>query len=143
MPDIMLHYDSEYHYLFFLVADFIRKDGNKSNYYLMPNIMRKLLEVFLAFKLPYPTGVASKIETLADQGLKLDPARLRSLDRLVQLESHADSLDDVVTFSSMTIEETEAAATALSELIQELDKTHYDHLYKRCQFAPNAANKAA
>jgi hypothetical protein len=50
----------------------------------------------------------------------------------VQLESHADNLDDLVSFSSMTIEETKAAADALLKVMEALDKGHHDRLCSIC-----------
>jgi hypothetical protein len=50
----------------------------------------------------------------------------------VQLESHADNLDDLVSFSSMTIEETKAAADAVLKVMESLDKGHHDRLCSIC-----------
>lgn len=113
MPKLIREYESEYHYLFHLLLEFASPDGKTEYFYLMPNALRKVLEIFLAFKLPGSEGLASKVENVANAELGLDPARIRALDRLVQIESHADNLDDLVTFSSMTIEETKDAAAAL------------------------------
>jgi wobble nucleotide-excising tRNase len=133
MPALIREYESEYQYLFNLILQFIRApDGHAGYFYLMPNALRKVLEIFLAFKLPGSEGLSNKVENVANGGHGLDPIRLRALDRLVQLESHADNLDDLVTFSSMTIEETKDAADALSALMQTLDRGHYDRLCKIC-----------
>jgi wobble nucleotide-excising tRNase len=133
MPTLIREYESEYHYLFHLILQFARSpDGHIGYFYLMPNALRKVLEIFLAFKLPGSEGLSNKVDNVANGGHDLDPARLRALDRLVQLESHADNLDDLVTFSSMTIEETKDAATALSALMETLDKGHYDRLCRIC-----------
>ena len=65
--------------------------------------------------------------------LGLDPARLRAVDRLVQVESHGDNLDDLVTFSSMTVEEAHESAKALMELVEKLDADHYNRLCRQCR----------
>jgi len=134
MPTFIREYDSEYQYLFHLVLRFVQSpDGQTDYFYLMPNALRKLLDIFLAFKLPGSEGLSNKVAKIANAGHGLDPARVRALDRLVQLESHADNLDDLVTFSSMTIEETRDAAAALLTLIETLDKSHYDRLCHICR----------
>jgi hypothetical protein len=79
-----------------------------------------------AERVPGSDGLSNKVDGIAKGGYGLDPARIRALDRLVQLESHADNLDDLVTFSSMTIEETKDAADALMALMETLDKKHYE-----------------
>ena len=134
MPKLIRDYESEYHYLFHLALKFAQSpDGHTDYFYLMPNALRKVLEIFLAFKLPGPDGLRSKVDNIASSNHGLDPARIRALDRLVQLESHADNLDDLVTFSSMTMEETKDAADTLMILMETLDKGHYDRLCRICR----------
>ncbi len=133
MPVLIREYESEYHYLFHLVLEFSRSpDGKTGYFYVMPNALRKVLEIFLAFKLPGSDGLSNKVDTVAKGDHGLDAGRIRALDRLVQLESHADNLDDLVTFSSMTIEETRDAATSLLALMAALDKGHYDRMCGIC-----------
>jgi hypothetical protein len=114
--------------------EFIRAgEGDATNWYLMPNALRKVLEIFLAFKVPGSDGLSNKIENILSKGYQIDPAKIRALDRLVQLESHADSLDDLVAFSSMTIEETKDAAQALLVVMESIDRAHCDQLRHICR----------
>jgi wobble nucleotide-excising tRNase len=136
LPKLIRDYDSEYHYLFSLVLHFARSDSREDErLFLLPNAMRKVAEIFLTFKRPGPDGLASKIEAVARGGYGVDPARIRALDRLIQLESHADSLDDLVSFSSMTIEETHECAVALMEFIEILDPEHFHLQSRQCTSA--------
>lgn len=133
MPKLILQYESEYHYLFSLILKFSHSScGDNGHLYVMPNILRKVLEIFLAFKRPGSEGLSNKLENVAKEEPELDFSRLRALDRLVQVESHADSLDDLVTFSSMTFEETKAAADALLKLIETCDGKHYTRMCSLC-----------
>lgn len=137
LPKLLREYDSEYHYLFSLVMKFAAsQDGtDDERLFLMPNAMRKVADVFLAFKRPGSSGLAEKIEALGGEAadLGLDAARLRAVDRLVQAESHADNLDDLITFSSMTVEEAHDSAKALMELVEKLDGDHYRRLCRQCR----------
>jgi len=134
MPRLIREYDSEYQYLFHLVLQFAQSpDAQTDHFYLMPNALRKVLDIFLAFKLPGSEGLSNKVDNIANGAYGLDPARICALDRLVQLESHADNLDDLVTLSSMTIEETKDAAAALLTLMETLDKPHYDRMCSICR----------
>jgi hypothetical protein len=81
---------------------------------------------------PGSSGLTSKLDKAIAENTALDPAQVRALDRLVQLESHADSLDDLITFSSMTIEETKDAARALMYLMETVDQEHYKQLRRLC-----------
>lgn len=132
LPRLLREYDSEYHYLFSLVLRFsVRREGYDEFFYLMPNAMRKVLDIFLAFKLPGSDGLASKVNALAKQFPSL-ANEVRALDRLVQMESHADSLDDLTSFSSMAIEETHQAARGLCNLMQTIDSEHFQRLRRVC-----------
>ncbi len=134
MPTLIREYESEYHYLFHLALKFSEStDVSTGYFYIMPNALRKVLEIFLAFKLPGGSGLSNKVENIANGSNGLDPNRIRALDRLVQLESHADNLEDLVTFSSMTIEETKDSADALLEVIQKLDPEHYNRMCRLCR----------
>ena len=136
LPKLLREYDSEYHYLFSLVLAFAESDGTgDKRLFLMPNAMRKVADVFLAFKRPGNNGLGDKVEALAREAeaLGLDAARLRAVDRLVQVESHGDNLDDLITFSAMTVEEAHESAKALMELIETLDDEHYKRICRQCR----------
>lgn len=127
MPKLLRAYDSEYQYLFYLVNK-CSTDGMMSPEvpgYIMPNVIRRVLELFLAFKVPGSDGLGEKINRPLVQGAGLGEARLHALNRLTQVESHSDSLDDFIGFSSMTIEETHQAAQAVLRLVELLDGDHY------------------
>ncbi|MGT2460106.1 AAA family ATPase (plasmid) [Cupriavidus basilensis] len=134
LPKYIRDYESEYHYLFNLVLRFHTSPEEHSEYfYVIPNALRKLLDVFLAFKLPGPDGLTSKVETILKLEHGLDAGRTRALERLAQVESHADSLDDLVTFSSMTVEEAKEAAASLLALMEALDVEHFTRMKSICK----------
>jgi wobble nucleotide-excising tRNase len=124
LPVLLREYDSEYQYLFSLI--FLFSEGRADEFaYLMPNAMRKVLEVFLAFKCPGSSGVESKLEQSIVRDCGVDPASIAALGRLSNVESHGDSLDDLITLPSMTIEESKSAAACLFQLIETLDLEHF------------------
>jgi wobble nucleotide-excising tRNase len=135
MPKLIREYESEYHYLFCLVKEF--QDAKSLDFaytYLMPNAMRKVMDIFLAFKLPRGQGLENKVLNIAQKADKygLDAGQIKALERLVQVESHADSLDDLVGFSSMVFEESLSAAQALMEMMKNMDGDHYSSMIKLC-----------
>ena len=133
LPKLIREYESEYHYLFKMTLGF-RDNANEYEgyFYLMPNALRKVMDIFFAFKVPGSSGLAGKLqnETIRDCGLAKE--KIHALDRLAQLESHADSLDDLVSMSSMTIEETKDATAALLTLIERVDPGHYKQMCNLC-----------
>lgn len=98
--------------------------GQYSEYwFMMPNVIRRVLDVFLAFKVPGSHPLQQKLEAMTKKCPDIDDVRIKALDRLIQVESHSDSLDDLVSHSSMTIEETRDANAALLELMAASDAT--------------------
>lgn len=124
LPRLLRDYDSEYQYLFSIVQLF--NEGHAEEFaYLMPNAMRKVLEVFLAFKCPGTNGVESKLEQGTVRDCGIDHASLTALGRLSNVESHGDSLNDLIALPTMTIEESRSAAACLFQLIETLDPAHF------------------
>lgn len=133
MPGVLRAYDSEYHYLCQLVFQFDAAGNAHFEYaFLMPNVIRKVLEIFLAFKVPGSAPPRDKIAELSKAHPGIDMTRLVALERLVQSESHSDSLDDLVSHSSMTIEETRDANAALILLMNAADSQHLASMRRYC-----------
>lgn len=133
LPPLLREYDSEYHYLFQHLLRF-EETGDKYDYaYMMPNVLRRILDVFLAFKCPGTNPIAQKLSQLCKQFENLDKDRIAALERLSQVESHSDNLDDLISFSAMAVEETNDAAAALLSTIEQVDRGHLDALRSICK----------
>lgn len=125
LPRLIREYDSEYHYLYSLVKSLADDPSGAERFaYLMPNAIRKVLEIFVAFKVPGSGGVEPKLDNLIQANPNLDGARMKAMERLAQLESHSDNIGDVVSFSAYTLHQVADAATCLMALIEELDSGH-------------------
>ena len=111
MSKLLREYDSEYHFLFSHVLRFAKQpDAYDDHGYMIPNVIRRVLDVFLAFKAPGGGGLPSQLDKLCSDYPELDRERLAALERLTQVESHSDNIDDLLSFSTMTLEETRGAA---------------------------------
>lgn len=134
LPKHLREYESEYHYLFQKVMAFEVAGASHFEYaFMMPNVLRRVLEVFLAFKVPRSGNLNDKLKTLCERHDKLDQERLNALERLSQVESHSDSLDDLIMQSSMTVEESRDANSALLHLMEVVDSAHLIDLRKYCR----------
>lgn len=134
MSKLLREYDSEYHFLFSHVLRFIEKvDAYDDHGYMIPNVMRRVLDVFLAFKCPGSSGLVGQMDKLYADYPDLDRDKLMALERLAQVESHSDNLDDLLSFSSMTLEETQAAAGVLIEMMEQVDGKHLAGLKRLCR----------
>jgi wobble nucleotide-excising tRNase len=132
MPKLIREYESEYHYMFSLVLAAISEESLSDQLFLLPNAMRKVLEIFLAFKTPGMSLQASFGSDLI-KSTQLSPERMGALERLSQVASHGDNIDFLTSMSPMTVEETRQAGTTLLELIKKLDLPHYDRMCKLCR----------
>jgi len=133
LPKHLRDYESEYHYLFGKVLVFEAAGGGHFDYtFMMPNVLRRILEIFLAFKVPRDGNISDKLKTVALRHATLDLDRLNALERLTQVESHSDNLDDLIAQSSMTIEESQEANGALIHLMEVVDGVHLADLRTYC-----------
>jgi wobble nucleotide-excising tRNase len=133
LPKHLRDFESEYHYLFGKVLAFSAATDAHFDYaFMMPNVLRRVLEIFLAFKVPRDGNISDKLGTLCKRETALDRDRLNALERLTQVESHSDNLDDLIAHSSMTVEESRDANAALIHLIEVVDKAHLEDLRTYC-----------
>lgn len=123
--DPLLHeYESEYQYLFKCVIDTSATTVGKvdlASYYGAVNIARRVLETFLAFKLPHISdNLHAKLEAIT-----FDSAKKARILRFLDVGSHADQIDEPEHDISI-LSETPAVLRDLLELIKSVDKQHYD-----------------
>jgi hypothetical protein len=133
MSHLLREYDSEYHFLCQQILEFEAAGIDHSpNLLLMPNAMRRVLEIFLAFKVPGSAAIGAKLKQLADRRPTIDPVRIVALERLSQVESHSDNLDDLTGHSPMIVEEVREISSALLELMVIADEAHTAAIRKQC-----------
>lgn len=128
MHELLVKYDSEYHYLFSIVQKAAR-DGETEYLFLLPNATRKLLEMFATFCSP---GQSSFTGALMEHNDSVkDKLDVRALERLVQIESHG-TIDGLGTLPDLTLEEALRAAEAGINFIKEVGSDHYRKMKKAC-----------
>lgn len=123
--DSLLHkHESEYHYLFSKVVEASKIEGeaNLEEMYGMPNIARRLVEGFLAFRVP---GGGELRQTV--RSLKGDVATHARIVRFLNAHSHKDRIDDGEGDASL-LSETPAIMRAVLGYMELNDKEHYDKM---------------
>lgn len=122
--DLLLEqFESEYHYLFARVYRRTKENSNGEleKNYIFPNMARRLLEAFLAFRRPqHDVDLRKKLQSINFDEIK----KLRIL-RFLHTHSHADAIVDPEHDSS-ALGEAKAVLTDLLALIQHEDAAHYD-----------------
>lgn len=133
LSKLLREYDSEYHFLFSQVLSFSESsDSYSENAYMMPNVLRRVLDVFLAFRCPGTDGLKGKVQKICNDFDTLDRTRMTALERLSQVESHSENLDDLIAFSAMTLEESREATRALLEMMEHVDERHFKAMKSNC-----------
>jgi wobble nucleotide-excising tRNase len=121
--DPFLHqYESEYHYLFKRVHEEAQKPAVQGleAYYAIPNIARRLLEAFLAFRVPdKPGDLFQKLESIP-----YDAAKKTRILRFLHTYSHFDQVAEPDHDPSM-LSETPAILQDVLALIRYCDAAHF------------------
>jgi len=134
MNPLLKNYDTEYQYLFEMVK--LASDNKETEQsYMLPNATRKLLEMFTAFSSPnaenFTAALMSNHEKLKD---KLE---IKSLERLIQLESHG-TLEGFSNLPVLSVEEAIKASEAAMIFIRELAPNHHKEMVKCIENHSNA-----
>jgi wobble nucleotide-excising tRNase len=119
---LLMDYESEYHYLFYCVhqAVGLAADTELERLHGLPNIARRLLEMFLAFRQPHVADRLSK----KLEGVEFDDVKKVRILRFVHTHSHGDSIGEPEHDPSLLGEATSVLADLL-DLIKTEDPKHY------------------
>jgi wobble nucleotide-excising tRNase len=127
--DPLLHqYESEYHYLFKKVHDEANSVGTNrglEEFYGMPNIARRLLESFLAFRYPAESGELKQQMDL----VVFDPAKKARILRFLHTYSHDGKIAEPEHDLSI-LAETPDVLKDLIEMLKAEDPKHFDEMTK-------------
>jgi wobble nucleotide-excising tRNase len=121
--DRFLHeYESEYHYLFKRVVEESERPLGQGleNYYAAPNIARRVLESFLAFRIPdVPGELYDRLEAV-----DFDQAKKTRILRFLHTYSHMLQVPDVSHDLSL-LSEAPAILKDLLDLLESADAHHF------------------
>ena len=126
--DSLLQYNSEYHFLFSKLYAFQNNRKLKiEECFLMSNIARKVLEIFLNFKFPKKRN---DFMTLLDAALPEEKDKIlkEKIYRFINKYSHGDSIESFDSTIDNVLSETDNIAKDVLTLIKKLDKKHFEEL---------------
>jgi wobble nucleotide-excising tRNase len=124
---LLQEHESEYQYLFKRVySEAHRTDVDSlEQHYGLPNVARRLLEAFLAFRFPEMSGdLGPRLDRVS-----FDNAKKTRILRLLNTYSHADAVTDPEHDLSL-LAETQPVLVDVLEMMKAVDKEHYEGLEK-------------
>ena len=118
-------FKSEYHFLFSRLNKFIT-DGTPdyADFYTIENIARRVLEIYINFKIPTTGDLKSKVDQLNTE--TVNETEKDKVYKLIQEFSHG--LNPVSTIEHKDKSQSQDAIKILMKMIEESDKKHFDAL---------------
>ncbi len=128
---LLIDYESEYHFLFSVLYKFTKKQEKRlEEMYPLPNIARKFLESFLAFRVPVMIGRQRREPILFHrlEMIDFDPKKKVRIHRFIETHSHPRYESGVQDFDMTILGETPDILNDLLDLVEHEDVRHYDFL---------------
>jgi wobble nucleotide-excising tRNase len=127
LDPLLEQYDSEYHYLFARIHRVAKASAqvDLEQNYMLPNMARRLLEAFLAFRKPQVSGELSH----KFKEVEFDEAKKLRILRFLHTHSHSDTIGEPEHDPSL-LGEARSVLTDLLDLIQSQDPDHFSAMEK-------------
>ncbi|AQR65764.1 hypothetical protein BXU06_12415 [Aquaspirillum sp. LM1] len=133
LDPLLEEYESEYQYLFKRVYEEAHRNDvvQLEHHYGLPNVARRLIEAFLAFRFPEMSGdLGPRLERV-----NFDNAKKTRILRLLNTYSHAGAIADPGHDLSL-LAETQPVLRDTLEMMMAVDREHYDGLLKLVAIQP-------
>ena len=130
---LLIDYESEYHFLFSVLYNFSgKKQTDLEKLYPLPNVARKFLESFLAFRVPILKKSEPNIYNRLKE-IKFDEIKKTRINRFVETHSHPRYESGVQDFDMTILAETPAIISDILEMVKVEDEKHYNFLIQSVQ----------
>jgi wobble nucleotide-excising tRNase len=124
---LLIDYESEYHFLFSVLYNFAeKKQRDLQEMYSIPNVARKFLESFLAFRVPLGSKEPNIYQRLSR--IEFDHIKKTRIHRFVETHSHPRYESGVQDFDMTILSETPDIVVDLLELVKKEDEKHFNLL---------------
>ena len=123
---LLREHESEYHYLFKKIHEEANNKGKRelADFYTFPNLARRLMESFLAFRYPASPNFLVQI-----QSSTFDAAKRTRLYRFLNAYSHRDVIEEQQHDLTLLAETPQILSDLLDFMATE-DKRHFDEMVK-------------
>lgn len=122
LPRILLNNTSEYAYLFSMVMAGISDSENHERLFLLPNAVRRVLEVFASYKAPHRTDFLQQLEVLV-RSQEGEP--FRDVYDFCNRYSHGEGSESVDVLDARTVH---GQIRRCMEFFRSVDGEHFEHM---------------
>lgn len=131
LPAVLKNFNSEYQFLFFKLKQYLDlQDDDYSYNYLIGNIARRFLEIFVHLKIPTRSDLREKIKQICSAirttGGSITETEEEKLYRLINESSHVRDPTRALNHTDQS--EAKNAIAILMKIIEQSDKKHFDCL---------------
>ena len=127
LDETLLNFKSEYHFLFSILNRFVTQgEGDQAAFYIVPNIARRFLEIYVNFKIPTTGDLRGRIKHLTDSIDDVTDVERESVYRLINEFSHSSNLMGATKHMNRT--EVQEAVRILLKIVKESDREHFEGL---------------
>ena len=119
LDPLLKNFESEYHFLFSIIFKESQNSGTLESAYPLPNVARRLLEAFLAFKKPGSSNLHEKMEDI-----KFDVAKKSRIRSFINTYSHHDKIGEGEHDPSI-LQESSSVLKNLLEFLEFVDESHF------------------
>lgn len=131
IDDLLIKYESEYHFLFSLLYRIsVNKENDLEKVYSIPNVARKFLENFLAFRVPIIKDNGEPSVHMRLKEIVFDEIKKTRIQRFIETHSHPRYESGVQDFDMTILGETSSIINDLMELVKIEDERHYNYMLK-------------
>lgn len=124
IPEHVVNYISEYHYLFDRVLRGVEQEGEQETLFLLPNAARRLLESFCRFKIPGEKNLQQAMERLVG---KEPTAEFRDVYDFCNKHSHGEGRELDLNLDHRTVHKQISRAM---EFMKHIDLGHYEAMFE-------------
>ncbi|MFH1792696.1 MAG: AAA family ATPase [Patescibacteria group bacterium] len=132
LDKLLADYESEYHYLFAKLFYFERDNpGNTTSIgaiYNYPNMARKMLECFLAYRIPNNQIFKAKLNNLYDLNKKINKNDLNQIYNFANSHSHLDTKTGLLQFDPTLNLNGKKSIELILKIIKQADKKHFEFM---------------
>lgn len=121
-------YTSEYTHTIKYLKEVLDMDDDKIKDIPLGNSIRKILEIFLAFRSPRKNGISQRFDVVTSDLELEEKGRFQYLQDIANASSHTEECEDLETLEEFKLFVTKNEIHQLFEFIKVIDEKHYNEI---------------